>query len=86
VAESSVVLPPLKPRSAFLPQIEEISIEADGKRLSGRYVVRDGMVTVIASDGRTRTAAIEDSMLSPETLGKTLLLQLHRREAPTEVQ
>jgi hypothetical protein len=70
----------------LMPQIEEINIEADGKRISGRYVVRDGMVTVIASDGRTRTAAIEDSMLSQEILAKTLLLQICRREVPTEVK
>jgi hypothetical protein len=63
---------------------EIISLEDDGKRMSGRYVVRDGMVTVTASDGRTTTGVIEDSMLSPETLAKTLLLQLHRHETPTE--
>jgi len=66
--------------------IENISLEADGKRISGRYVVRDGMVTVIASDGRTTKGVIEDSMLRPEILAKTLLLQLHRHEAPTEEQ
>ena len=36
------------------------------------------MITVTASDGRTKTAEIEDSMLSPETLAKMLLLQLHQ--------
>jgi hypothetical protein len=60
---------------------EKISIDVDGKRISGRYVVKDGMVTVTASDGRTTRAVIEDSMLSPETLAKTLLLQLHRNGA-----
>ena len=44
---------------------------------SGRFVVKDGMVTVTASDGRTTKGVIEDK-LSPETLAKTLLLQLHR--------
>jgi hypothetical protein len=28
---------------------EKISIEVEGKRISGRYVVRDGMVIVTAS-------------------------------------
>jgi hypothetical protein len=64
---------------------EKISIQdVDGKRISGQYVVKDGMVTVTASDGRTTRGVIEDSMLSPETLAKTLLLQLHRNGAPTD--
>ena len=57
---------------------EKISIEVEGKRISGRYVVKDGMVIVTGSDGRTTTGVIAESMLSPETLAKTLLLQLHR--------
>ena len=58
---------------------EEISIQdANGQRISGRYVVRDGIVTVTPADGRTTRGTIEDSMLSPETLAKTLLLQLHQ--------
>jgi hypothetical protein len=36
------------------------------------------MITVTARDGRTMTAEIKESMLSPETLAKTLLLQLHQ--------
>ena len=51
--------------------IEKVSFEEAGKRVSGRYVVKDGMVIVTAFDGRTTTGAIEDSMLSPETLAKT---------------
>ena len=61
---------------------EEISIEVEGKHISGHYVVKDGMVTVTASDGRTTKGVIEDSMLSAETLAKTLLLQLYRQETP----
>jgi hypothetical protein len=64
-----------------MPQIAEISIEAHGKRVSGRYVVREGSLTVIASNGRTATAVTENSMLSPDTLAKALLLQLHHDEA-----
>jgi hypothetical protein len=42
--------------------IEKISIQdVDGKRISGQYVVKDGMVTVTASDGRTTRGTIEDS-------------------------
>jgi hypothetical protein len=64
---------------------EKISIQdVDGKPISGRYVLRDGIVIVTASDGRTTRAAIEDSMLSPDTLAKTLLLQLHRNGTPTD--
>jgi len=66
---------------------EKISIQdIDGKRVSGDYVVMDGIVTVTASDGRTTRGVIEDSMLSPETLAKTLLLQLHRNETPSDDQ
>ena len=63
---------------------EEISIEVEGKHISGHYVVRDGMVTVTASDGRTTKGVIEDSMLSAETLAKTgremRELRRHQRE------
>ena len=38
------------------------------------------MITVTSPDGRTKTAEIEDSMLSPETLAKVLLLQLQQQE------
>jgi hypothetical protein len=57
---------------------EKISIEVEGKRISGRYVVKAGMVIVTVSDGRTTTGVIPESMPSPETLARTLLLQLHR--------
>ena len=63
---------------------EKISIEVESKRVSGQYVVSDGMVTVTASDGRTTKGVIEDSMLSAETLARTLLLQLYRHEVPNE--
>jgi hypothetical protein len=64
---------------------EEISIQdADGKAVMGHYVLRDGVVIVTASDGRTTRATVEDSMLSLETLAKTLLFQLHRNGKPTE--
>jgi hypothetical protein len=52
---------------------EKINIQdVDGDPISGRYVLRDGIVIVTASDGRITRGAIEDSMLSPETLAKTL--------------
>jgi hypothetical protein len=58
---------------------DQVSIQdLHGKRISGRYVIKDGVVTVTAADGRTMRGVIEDSMLTPETLAKTLLLQLHR--------
>jgi hypothetical protein len=66
---------------------EKISIQdVDGKPITGHYVLRDGIVTVTASDGRTTRGAIEDSMLSLETLARTLLLQLHRNGTPSDDQ
>jgi hypothetical protein len=61
----------------------QVSMEDDGKRISGRYVVKNGIVTVTASNSRATRGAIEDSMLSAATLARALLLQLHRHEAPT---
>jgi hypothetical protein len=63
---------------------ETISFQdADGKRISGRFDVSHGMITVTARDGRTKTADIKESMLSPETLARMLLLQLHERPGLT---
>jgi hypothetical protein len=59
---------------------EKISFQdADGKRISGRFDVSQGIITVTAHDGRTITAEIEESMLIPETLARMLLLQLHQQ-------
>jgi hypothetical protein len=66
---------------------EKISIQdVDGKPIAGHYVLREGIVVVTASDGRTTRGAIEDSMLSPETLARALLFQLHRQGTPTDDQ
>jgi hypothetical protein len=65
--------------------IKKISLlDAAGKHTSGKFDVKDGVVAVIASDGRTMRGVIEDSMLSAETLAKTLLLQLHQGEQPPD--
>ena len=62
---------------------EEISFQdANGKKVSGQFDVSHGMITVTAHNGRTKTADIEEGMLSPETLAKMLLLQLHREGGP----
>jgi hypothetical protein len=37
-----------------------------------------------AGDGRTRALEIEDSMLGPENLARTLLFQLHEDEPEDE--
>jgi hypothetical protein len=58
----------------------KVSYEAAGKSISGEYVVRDGLITVTAADGRSIRGTMEDSMLSEKTLAKTLLLQLQRHE------
>ena len=52
----------------------------NGKRLSALFNVSGGMITATAPDGRTKTAGIEESMLSPEILAKVLLLQLQQEE------
>jgi hypothetical protein len=58
---------------------ESISFQdASGKSVSGRFEVRHGVITVTAHDGRTKRAKIEEDTLSPETLARMLLLQLHR--------
>jgi hypothetical protein len=49
-----------------------------GEPVSGRFEVREGLMTVTLSDGSTKTADVQESMLSSETLAKMLLLQLHR--------
>jgi hypothetical protein len=60
---------------------EKISFkDPNGKHLSGLFNVSGGRITVTAPDGRTKTAAIEESMLSPETLARVLLLQLQQEE------
>jgi hypothetical protein len=58
--------------------------DADGKNVSGRFDVSDGMITVTARDGRTKTSVIEEGMLSPETLAKMLVLQLHQEGRPAD--
>ena len=40
------------------------------------FKVSDGMITVTAPDGHTRTVDIDESMLCPETLAKMLLLPI----------
>ena len=49
----------------------KVSYEAAGKSISGEYVVRDGLITT-ASDGRSMQSTMDDSMLSEQTLAKTL--------------
>ena len=46
--------------------------------VSGQFEVSEGLITVTLSDGTKTTADIEESMLSPETLARMLLLQMHR--------
>jgi hypothetical protein len=63
----------------------EISFQdSNGKRVSGRFQVKGGMITVTASDGREKTAEVDEAMLSLETHAKSLLLQLHRERHQNE--
>jgi hypothetical protein len=57
--------------------------DASGKLVSGSFEVRDGMITVTASDGRTKTVAVADSFLSTETLSRSLLLLLQNEKQQT---
>jgi hypothetical protein len=58
---------------------EEISIQDAKGATHIRSVCREGWHSHRnCSCGRTTRGTIEDSMLSPETLAKTLLLQLHQ--------
>jgi hypothetical protein len=60
---------------------EEISFpDANGTNIHGNYEVADGVLTVTMDGGLSKTADIDDSMLSPETLAKMLLLQMHQHE------
>jgi hypothetical protein len=64
---------------------EKLSFKlASGNTFSGQVDVKDGIVTVTTGDGRTRSAAIEESMLDAETLAKTLLFQLREDERRAE--
>jgi hypothetical protein len=58
--------------------------DGDGKPISGRFDVSHGIITVTAHDGRTKMAEIEEGMLSPETLVKMLVLQLHQEGRPAQ--
>jgi hypothetical protein len=61
------------------PMPKKISLrDARGTLVLGSFAVREGMITVTASDGRTKTAKIDEGMLRHETLAKMLLLQMHR--------
>jgi hypothetical protein len=60
---------------------EKINFEdPNGRRLLGLFNVSRGMITVTAPDGRMKTAEIEESMLTPETLAKVLILRLQQEE------
>ena len=56
---------------------EKISFQdAEGKRISGLFDVSHGVITVTASDGRTKMAEIEEDTLSPKTLARMLRAML----------
>jgi hypothetical protein len=59
---------------------EEISFsDANGTSIHGNYELTNGVVTVTTADGLSKTADVDNSMLSPETLAKMLLLQMHQQ-------
>ena len=58
--------------------------DANGRTISGHFVVSQGRMTVFAHNGRTATADLTNSMLSPETLARAILFQLHARNPGEE--
>ena len=58
--------------------------DANGRTISGHFVVSKGIMTVIAGNGSTATANLTDNMLTPETLARAILFQLHEREPGEE--
>ena len=48
--------------------------------MSGSLEVRQGMITVTAPDGRTKTAVVAESLLNTEMLARSLLLLLHNEK------
>jgi hypothetical protein len=54
-----------------------------GKLVSGSFEVHQGMITVTASDGRTKTAVLDEKMLNTETLARSLLLLLKQEKRQT---
>jgi len=57
--------------------------DATGKAVSGSFKVREGVITVTASDGRTKTANLDESLLNTETLARSLLLLLRNEKRQT---
>jgi hypothetical protein len=57
--------------------------DARGTLVSGSFKVRDGVITVAASDGRTKTANLDESLLNRETIARSLLLLLQNEKQQT---
>ena len=58
--------------------------DANGRTISGHFVMSEGIMTVTAHNGGTATANLTDSMLTPETLARAILFQLHERTTEEE--
>ena len=54
--------------------------DARGKLVLGSFEVHEGMIIVTASDGRTKTANVADSLLNTEILARSLLLLLQNEK------
>jgi hypothetical protein len=65
-----------------MPQMIKMR-DGRGKLVSGSFEVRDGMITVTASDGRNKTAILDMSLLNTETLARSLLLLLQNEKRQT---
>jgi hypothetical protein len=57
--------------------------DARGQPLLGSFEVRRGVITVIASDGRTKTANVDEALLNTETLARSLLVLLQNEKQQT---
>ena len=54
--------------------------DARGQPLLGSFEVRRGVITVTASDGRTKTANVDEALLNTETLARSLLVLLQNEK------
>jgi hypothetical protein len=59
-------------------------VDATGKAVAGHFEVSDGIIIVTSSDGRTKMANVDESMLGTETLAGILLLQMNQGEGTAD--
>jgi hypothetical protein len=74
----------MEPDRGVFPMPQMIKMrDGRGKLVSGSFEVREGVITVTASDGRTKTANLDESLLNTEILARSLLLLLQNEKRQT---